>query len=87
MDGYTYRLEPKSKARVKSHALDTEPATSVFVSFDTKTQFEWTHGPLWRHVAEMLTGLTAEQLRERGNVVFVDPKTQRTLFEAVEQNV
>lgn len=87
LDGYTCRLDPKSKALVKSHASDTEPAASVFVSFDTKAQFELTYGSLWKHVAEILTGLTTEQLKGLGKLVFVDPKTERMLFEAVEQNV
>ena len=87
LDGYTYQLEPKSKALLESETSDTEPVASVFVSFDTRAQFEWTHGSLWRHVAEMLTGLTMDQLKALGKVVFVDPKTEQLLFEAVEQNV
>ena len=87
LDGCTYRLDPKSRGLLRGRESHTEPVTSVFISYDTKTQFEWTHGSVWRHVAELLTGLTTEQLEALGPVVFVEPKDESTVFEVAVQNV
>lgn len=87
LDGFTYRLDPKSKASLREKRSDTEPVASVFVSYDTKTRFQWTQGSVWKHVAELLTGLSAEQLEILGPVVFVDPKSEKTVFEVAEQSV
>lgn len=84
MDGVTYELDPVSKALVEKHAKDTQPASRLFISFGDKTQLEWTHGPVWKQVASLLTGLSWIQLSELGNVVFIDPKTDKPI-EMAEQ--
>ncbi len=86
-DGYTYRLDPQSKAWIQKQESRTRPVSSVFVSFDAETPPEWKEGGVWQHVAEMLTGLSAERLKKLGKVVFVDPKTKAVLFDTVEEKV
>ena len=87
LDGYTYRLDPQSKAWVQRQEPRTKPVASVFLSFDAETPLEWKEGTVWQHVAEMLTGLPGGRLKELGKVVFVDPTTKAVLFDTVEENV
>ena len=92
LDGYTYALEPRSKATIVDQLPKEQvPASCVFISYDDiytiKTDFEFLHGSIWKHIAELLTGLPAEKLQELGKVVFVDPRTLETVFELSEQYV
>ena len=92
LEGYTCTLEPRSKAAIKDQLpKEPVPASCVFISYDDiyaiKTDFEFLHGPIWKHIAEILTGLPAEKLQELGKVVFVDPRTLQTLFEPSVQHV
>jgi hypothetical protein len=87
LDGFTYQLDPKSEALIQKQASPSRPAASVFVSFDSEIESPWTEEAHWQHIAGMLTGLPTKRLKELGKVVFVDPKTEAVLFEAVGANV
>ena len=88
LDGYTCRLEPRSKAAIKDQIpKEPVPVTSVFISYDNKANFELIHGSIWKHIAELLTSLPVEELQEIGRIVFVDPKTKKSLFEPLAQHV
>ena len=84
LDGYTCRLDPRSKLAIKSQLpLEPAPVASVFISFDSKSSFEIIHGSVWEHIVELLTGLQEEKLQELGGFVFVDAKTMEILFESL----
>lgn len=74
-DGTTYRLHPSSKARVQAQYPTVHPAPSVFVGYDTQSDFQRIHGPMWKQVAMLLTGLGAQQMRELGGVRLEDPRS------------
>ena len=80
LDGYTYALDPWSRGTLKIQDSETLPV-SVFISYDTKGHLEFSHGPTWEYITEILTGYSAVELRAFGGVVFVDPKTLDILFE------
>lgn len=83
---YAFRLDPKSKAAIKGHLPQYPvPAANVRIpySFD-RSSFECMHYPIWKEVVEGLTGLPAQKLQGVGRIVFVDSRTQETLFEPDE---
>src|SRR2546430_1105485 len=79
-EGFTFRLDPKSfralqeKTKTLNDALPT-----VSIGYDTRVGFESIHGPVYDHVAELLTGLSAEKLKKIG-FVFKDGKTDQQIF-------
>ena len=90
IDGYTCRLDPRSKAAVTAQA--SRPLVrSVFIGHDTyrtaKPHFEFLYGSMWNHIAEMLTDIPAERLRDIVRVVFVDQKTKKRLLDLSEHYV
>lgn len=88
LDGYTCALEPRSKATIEDRLpKDPVPVSRVFISYGVSAEIEFLHGSIWRHIAELLTSLSVEQLQELGKVVFVDPRTLETVFELSEQYV
>jgi hypothetical protein len=87
LDCVTYQLDPFSRVWVRNQAKFPKPVDSVYVSYDSGTEPPWKEAAHRQHIAEMLTGLSAEQLTELGKVTFVDPKTKRVLFDGAKEPV
>ena len=71
-DGWTFQLSPKAKQILRGKVPEPVLKTSVFVGYDTKSDFEFFHGPVWEHVAMLLTRLSPDQLAQLGGYFFVD---------------
>jgi hypothetical protein len=78
-DGCAYELHPESKARIAKAFPLVKQAPSVFLGYETKAEFEAAHGPHWKQVAIMLSGLTWSQLRKLGGVEIYDPTDHRVV--------
>ena len=87
LDGCTYRLAPESKRFLDDQPPHKKPVSSLYVSFDHQAESQWTEGDLWRHVAEMLTGRSIDEVKALGKIKFVDPRSKSVVFEAVPENV
>ncbi len=87
LDGYTCQLSPESRAKLGSEQNGSEVASSIFVSFDSVSDFQLQNGAIWKHIVEMLTGHPPDQLLKRGKIAFVNPVTQATIFEPKPQHV
>jgi hypothetical protein len=74
--GCAYELGPLSRKRIKEIFPQTPSAPKVFVGYETKQDFERIHGPLWEHVAIILTGLTPDQIDRLGGIRLYDPITE-----------
>lgn len=73
-DGCAYELNPRSRADVLKRFPGVRPAPSVFVGYASRADFQTLHGPMWRQIATMLTGLTWEQIEAMGGVTIYDPE-------------
>src|SRR5208282_5864162 len=82
MNGTTFSLSPKTRAFLSPHFRNVVPPSSVFVSHETASNFENYHGPLWEHIAMILTGLSEKQLKELGGFEFVTPVGGKVWFES-----
>ena len=78
-DGTTYQLHPVSSERLRTAFPGVRQAPSVFVGYDTKADFETLHGPMWSQIAQLLTGVSVERLRELGPVLVRVPSTGREI--------
>jgi hypothetical protein len=76
-DGGAYELDPLSRKLIERRFPGLEPPRQVFLAYPKREDFKRVHGPLWRHVALMLTGLTDEQLEELGGFRIYDPLHSR----------
>ncbi len=73
-DGVTYRLEAGSRRRIAGAFQGVHPSRhNVFVGYDTREDFENVHGPIWRQIAIILTGLSWEQIQKLGGARLLDP--------------
>lgn len=89
LDGYTFRLDPRSRVTHAENLPVPLPATSVFVSVDSETRegLERVYGPMWQQVAILLTGLSEAQLGSLGGSVFIDAANGQALFESGKRDV
>jgi hypothetical protein len=71
-DGWTFWLSPRAKQLLRGKVPEPVLDTSVFVGYDTKNDFEFFHGPVFEHVALLLTRLSRDQLAQLGGYFFVD---------------
>lgn len=82
MNGATFRLSPKARAMLASRFPERSPASSVFVSFDARENFEHMHGPMWTQIVMLLTGLSEAQIQDLGGFTFVIPSDSEVLFDS-----
>ena len=80
LDGFTCALDPWSRMLLEIHNLDVFPGR-IFVSYNSKKDFEPIHGSIWKHLVEILTGYSASYIQASSGIIFVDSKTMDTLFE------
>ena len=80
-DGFTFRLRPQTRVMLRSRFPDAEMIPQMSISFATRSNYEAIHGPMYRHVLEMLTGLTSEEIDKIGGGVFVEATTETPLYD------
>lgn len=85
-DGCTYSLSPTSRKLIRRAAPDAYLAPIVFIASQTPNDFETTQGPIWGQVANILTGLSEEQLAHLGGYSVIDP-VARQVFRDVPLGV
>lgn len=87
LDGYTFRLSPRTRTRLERELPNLPPATSLFVGFDTQGDFEKIHGPMWQQIVSILTGLSEDRLKKLGGYDFVDPLTNRVIHRSAKDKL
>jgi hypothetical protein len=77
----TYSLAPLSQDRVCEAFPGTHMLPTVSFGYRRPEEFKSLHGPLWLQAAQLLTGLTSEQLGRLGGLVFQNPRTKEVIWE------
>ncbi|WP_345266545.1 hypothetical protein [Nibrella viscosa] len=76
MDGYSFSITPTIRAFIKKLLPNAHPANTVFVSYDTKSDFEVYVDKLENHIYPALLGVNDESdLKKLDEVQFVDTQT------------
>ena len=87
LDGYTFRLSPRARAKLERESPNLPPPTSLFVGFDTRSDFEKIHGPMWQQIVSILTGISEDKLKKIGDYEFVDPLTNRVIHHSAKNKL
>lgn len=82
MDGFTFRLRPRSLELLKKQFPGLTPLPQVSIAYDVRSDFESINGPIYHNIQEMLTGLTDEQVDELGGISFVEPTTGKVIHQS-----
>lgn len=67
-DGVTYRLHPKTLQHLKDLFPGVTQAPSVFVGYQSKSDFERVHGAMWDQIVSILTGVSLDTIKAYGDV-------------------
>jgi hypothetical protein len=78
-DGIVFELDADARKAIRGIGGRVKPARKLFVSYDTHDDFRRSHGPVFDHVALVLTGLPTEKLGELGGVRFIDAMNDKTI--------
>lgn len=80
MDGYTFSLSVSIRQLIKKLFPNSHPANTIFVSYDTKSDFELFIGTLEKYIYPALLGVDVENLRKQiSKITFVDTQTDSIL--------
>lgn len=82
-DGLVFRLESKSKEKIKEKSDYQHLPRSLFISFDVKEDFEKIHGSMYEHVLTALTGLSREALNSLGGYEIIEPVNNKILYSSI----
>lgn len=66
MDGYGFRLYPKSRKWLEQHHPIGETVSSVFIGFDQMRGVESIPPQMWDQVCHLLTGYSLEEINQLG---------------------
>ncbi len=80
--GADFSLHPHSKAFIHRRFPQSRPVSSISIEWNTKSDFEQEHGPIWDHIAVVLTGLSLEQLATLGGYQVYDLMREQTVYDS-----
>lgn len=87
LEGYTFRLQPRSRRWLVEQFPDDPRVASVFISVDTKQDFTHIHPNILEQVFTLLTGLEEEKLNTLDELTVFEPRTGRQIFTYQGKNV
>jgi hypothetical protein len=80
-DGGVYGLEPLSKRAIQEAFPQAVIHPLIMIGHDRSADIDRFHRPHWEQMAQMLTGLTAEQIARLGGVRIYDPEAEKVIWE------
>ena len=81
LHGYTCALARDTLAWIESRGGNTPLVASIYIAHETHADFQACNGPISLPIAEILTGLSAEELENVG-VEFRDPVNPDRLLDS-----
>ena len=81
IDGFTFSITPSIRQRIRSLFPNAYPANNIFVSYDTKSDFELFFGRLEGYIYPALLGINEkDELTKKVNEIqFIDTQTGKLL--------
>lgn len=84
MDGVTFGLMPSARAYIRQLLPHARPVNTIFVAYDTKSDFEWYLGTLEKWILPALLGIgESEDLNLIPVVEFVDTQSGKVLQQII----
>lgn len=76
MDGYAFSIAPSVRMMLKKLFPTSQPATNIFVRYDTQTDFEGIAARLENNIYPALLGIENEaDVSQLDEILFVDTQT------------
>ncbi|NBA88386.1 hypothetical protein GVN16_21615 [Emticicia sp. CRIBPO] len=77
IDGYTFSIAPSIRELIKKWFPDSHPANNIFVSYDTKSDFEAYYRRLETYIYPALLGVNNQKEfnKKVDEILFIDTQT------------
>jgi hypothetical protein len=82
-DGYSYSLTPISGKLIATRYPEANIIPNMLIAARNTLDFENTQGPIWEHVARILTGLSRPQIKQLGGYRIIDWDSKRAVCGAL----
>lgn len=81
MDGYTFSIAPSIRQLIRRWFPNAHPANTIFVAYDTKSDFELYYGKLESYIYPALLGIDNQNdLNNKvDEIQFIDTQTGKVL--------
>ena len=80
--GCTFTLHPHSRSAILRRFPQSQQVSSVAIEYGTKFDLEQAHGPIWDHVALVLSGLSLEELATLGGYRVLDLTNEKIIYDS-----
>ena len=74
-DGFIFDLRPRSRVWLEAHFPDHERVSSVFIGMDKLHDLQQIPDSIFRHVIQLVTGLSVDELSANGGFQLLDLTT------------
>jgi len=79
-NGGFYKLNPISEDLIREHYPDALINPGILLGYDKTEDYNRFHRPFWETLAQMISGLTAEQIAALGGVAIYDPDNEKVIW-------
>jgi hypothetical protein len=79
-DGGVYMLDGRSKKLIRERCPDAVINPGTLLGYDKTEDYNRFHRPYWEVLAQIMTGLTAEQIAALGGVSIYHPVEKRIIW-------
>ncbi len=80
LDGVTFSLPLAVRQTLRREFPDANPLGSLYVKYDTQTDFDAYHGLIEPQIYPVLLGLSGSDLKKINHILFVNPVTNQTIY-------
>lgn len=70
-NGAIYQFDPLSRDKILQAFPTVHQAKTIFIGFDTKDDFEKQHGPIWKQIILLLSGVSTSKLIEQFGAIYI----------------
>jgi hypothetical protein len=82
-DGYTFRLDPRSRVWLEETYPDLPRVASIFIGFDQHHDLQQIPQSIWNQIIQLLTGLSFQEINTIGGFVVTNPQTEQEVFNSL----
>jgi hypothetical protein len=82
--GANFSLHPHSWSLVQRRFPEAQIVSSISIEWSSRSDFEHQQGSFWDHVAQVLTGLSMEQLETLEGYQVYDLMSERVVYDSEE---
>ncbi|HKI37594.1 MAG TPA: hypothetical protein VKA46_37405 [Gemmataceae bacterium] len=79
-DGGVYMLSWRSKELIREKYPDAVINPGILLGYDKTEDYNRFHRPYWETLAQIITGLTPEQIAALGGISIYDPRNEKVIW-------